>query len=135
MSKRLCLSIIRQRYNTFGDGRITQYMHQNACICIVVLNKSGKIPMRNYIKSRRGGGEGYCKLLFSLYLQLLSPLWDIPLGYYSLKCCIKIEKLLFCSSGKFVEPCILDFFGCLYLAESSFQGTRMSFTSFIRTII
>ena len=25
-----------QRYNTFADGRITQCMHQIACICIVV---------------------------------------------------------------------------------------------------
>ena len=28
-----------QRYNTFADGRITQYMHQIACIYIAVLQQ------------------------------------------------------------------------------------------------
>ena len=32
-----------QRYNTFADGRITQYMHQIACIYIVVPQQKGKI--------------------------------------------------------------------------------------------
>ena len=43
-----------QRYNTFADGRITQYTHQVACISIVVPQQKWKNTLSNYINTRRG---------------------------------------------------------------------------------
>ena len=44
-----------QRYNTFADGRITQYMHQIACIYIAVPQQKWENMYLESIKKLDGG--------------------------------------------------------------------------------
>ena len=64
-NKRILKSYIRQycrRYITFSDGRITQYMHQVACIYIAVTQQKRNNTYLEFIYKLEGG---YCRLLSS----------------------------------------------------------------------
>ena len=50
-----------QRCNTFANGRTTQYMHQIACIYIVVSQQEWNNPyLGTLYKLERGNFENYC---------------------------------------------------------------------------
>ena len=52
-----------QRYNPFADGRITQYMHQSACIYIVAPQQKLN---NNYLETTYKLEGGYYKLVFKI---------------------------------------------------------------------
>ena len=59
--KKGCIHQNWQRYNTFADGRRTQYMHQIACIYIVVpQQKWNNAYLETAYKLEEGNVSNYC---------------------------------------------------------------------------
>ena len=59
--KKGCIHQNWQRYNTFADGRRTQYMHQIACIYIVVpQQKWNNAYLETAYKLEGGNVSNYC---------------------------------------------------------------------------